>query len=82
MEEWDDLESLLLRDRWFGDVVVVILVGLVSFCLYASLRIFIFKLDVFGLTSAGLEILSTLAGAVGKEAGVVGGSAAKSTKTH
>ena len=49
---------------------------------YASLRIFIFKLDVFGLTSAGFEILSTLAGAVGKEAGVVGGSAAKSTKTH
>ena len=34
------------------------------------------------MTSAGLEILSTLAGAVGKEAGVVGGSAAKSTKTY
>ena len=82
LAELEDLESLRLRDRCFGDTVVVILAGFVSFCLYASLRIFKFKLDVFGLTSAGFEILSTLAGAVGKEAGVVGGSAAKSTITY
>ena len=88
LESLDEVDTLRLRDLClFGNdngrlAGVEGTGGLVVFCLYASLIIFKFRFDVLGLTSAGFEILSTFAVVLGNDAGVVGGSAAKSTKNH